>query len=124
MYAIRSYYVRYHDFDIFGTQEGFLEQLTDLLEMNEYEYTGHGRDDGKDAGEHSAIFYKKDRFKLLDSGDFWLSETPDKPGLGWDVTCCNRICSWAKFRDLGTSKEFFFFSVHFDHQGIIARKVV
>ena len=79
-------------------------------------YTGHGREDGKDAGEHSAIFYKKDRFKLIDSGDFWLRENPDEPGLGWDATCCNRICSWGKFRDMETSKEFFFFCVHFDHR--------
>jgi len=114
--------VRFHEFDIFGTQEGFIGQINDLLEMKEFASTGHGRDDGKEAGEHSAIFYKKDRFKLLNSGDFWLSETPDKPGLGWDATCCNRICSWGKFRDLQTSKEFFFFCVHFDHQGVIARK--
>lgn len=113
--------VRFHEFDIYGTQEGFLNQLTDLLEVEGFAYTGHGREDGKDAGEHSAILYKKDRFKLLDSGDFWLRETPDKPGLGWDATCCNRICSWGKFRDLETSKEFFFFCVHFDHQGVVAR---
>ncbi len=114
--------IRFHEFDIFGTQEGFIGQLNDLLEMEEFAYTGHGRDNGKDAGEHSAIFYRKDRFKLLDSGDFWLRETPDNPGRGWDATCCNRICSWGKFRDLETSKEFFFFCVHFDHQGVVARK--
>ncbi|WP_423130032.1 endonuclease/exonuclease/phosphatase family protein [Gaoshiqia sp. Z1-71] len=114
--------IRYHEFDLFGTQEGFIGQLNDLLEMEEFAYTGHGREDGKDAGEHSAIFYRKDRFKLLGSGDFWLSETPDVPGLGWDATCCNRICSWAKFRDLTSSAEFFFFSVHFDHEGVEARK--
>jgi len=114
--------IRFHEFDLFGTQEGFSPQLNDLLEMEEFAYTGHGRDDGKDAGEHSAIFYKKSRFQLLDSGDFWLNETPDKPGLGWDATCCNRICSWAKFKDRETATEFYFFSVHFDHQGVTARK--
>ncbi len=114
--------IRFHEFDIFGTQEGFIEQLNGVLELDEYAYTGHGREDGKDAGEHSAIFYKKDRFKLLDSGDFWLRENPDEPGLGWDATCCNRICSWGKFRDKETSKVFYFFCVHFDHQGVIARK--
>ena len=59
---------------------------------------------------------------MLQSGDFWLSETPDKPSLGWDATCCNRICSWAKFKDQQTNKEFYFFSVHFDHQGVEARR--
>ncbi|MGV8091914.1 MAG: endonuclease/exonuclease/phosphatase family protein [Mangrovibacterium sp.] len=113
--------IRYHEFDLFGTQEGLIGQLNDLAEMDEYAFVGAGRDDGKQAGEHSAIFYRKDRFKLLENGDFWLSETPETPGKGWDATCCNRICSWAKFRDLGSKKDFYFFSVHFDHQGVQAR---
>ena len=114
--------IQYHDFDIVGTQEGFLHQLKDLCEMPEYAYFGAGRDDGKDAGEHSAILYRKDRFKILESGNFWLSETPDQPGKGWDATCCNRICSWVKFKELNTLLEFYFFNVHFDHQGVIARQ--
>jgi endonuclease/exonuclease/phosphatase family metal-dependent hydrolase len=114
--------VLYHDFDIFGTQEGLSRQLTDLCEMPGYAYTGAGRDDGKAAGEHSAIFYKTGRFELLESGNFWLSQTPSTPGKGWDATCCNRICSWAKFKDTHTRKIFYFFNVHFDHQGVIARK--
>lgn len=114
--------IKYHEFDIFGTQEGFIHQLNDISELKEYAFTGSGRGDGKQAGEHSAIFYRKKRFKLLDSGDFWLSEDPDKPGKGWDATCCNRIASWGKFKDLKTKKTFYFFNVHFDHQGIVARR--
>ena len=113
--------VKYHEFDIYGTQEGFLAQLKDLLEVDGFAYTGHGREDGMDKGEHSAIFYKKDRLQLLASGDFWLREDPGKPGLGWDATCCNRICSWGKFKDKETSKIFYFFCAHFDHQGVVAR---
>lgn len=96
--------IRFHDLDIIGTQEGFKHQLDDILELNGYAYVGAGRDDGKDAGEHSAIIYKKDRLELLDNGDFWFSETPDVPGKGWDATCCNRICSWAKFKILNREK--------------------
>jgi endonuclease/exonuclease/phosphatase family metal-dependent hydrolase len=114
--------IRFHEFDLFGTQEALRNQLNDVAELKEFAFIGAGRDDGKEAGEHSAIFYKKDRFKVLQSGNFWLSETPDKPGKGWDATCCNRICSWAKFSDLNTKKEFYFFSVHFDHQGVEARR--
>ena len=77
--------ILYHDFDIFGTQEGFADQLKDLCEMPGYTYTGAGRDDGQNGGEHSAIFYKAGRFKLLESGNFWLSVTPGKPGKGWDA---------------------------------------
>ncbi|MCK7557690.1 endonuclease/exonuclease/phosphatase family protein [Chitinophaga sedimenti] len=115
--------IRFHDFDIFGTQEALKNQLDDVASaLPGYTYYGKGRDDGKDAGEHSAIFFKKDKFKLLDKGDFWLSETPDKPGLGWDATCCNRICSWVRLEDVKTKKSFYFFNVHYDHQGKVARR--
>lgn len=114
--------IRFHEFDIFGVQEALVGQLKDVAELPEFAYYGKGRDDGQEGGEHSAIFYKKDRFKLLKSGDFWLSETPDKPGLGWDAKCCNRICSWAQFEDMNTKKKFYFFNVHFDHQGVEARR--
>lgn len=114
--------IRYHEFDIFGIQEGLIGQVKDIAELTEFAYYGKGRDDGKEGGEHSVIFYKKERFQLLASGDFWLSDTPDVPGKGWDATCCNRICSWVKLRDKVTKKEFFFFNVHFDHQGVQARR--
>jgi endonuclease/exonuclease/phosphatase family metal-dependent hydrolase len=81
-----------------------------------------GRDDGKEAGEHSSIYYKKDFYKLLNSGDFWLSETPNIPGKGWDARCCNRICSWVYLQDVKSRKKFYVFNVHFDHQGVIARR--
>ncbi|MFC4210922.1 endonuclease/exonuclease/phosphatase family protein [Pedobacter lithocola] len=115
--------IRFHQFDVLGVQEGLKNQLDDIsTALPEYARYGKGRDDGKDAGEHSAIYYKKDRFKLIKSGDFWLSETPDVPGKGWDATCCNRICSWVYLEDLTTKKQFYAFNVHFDHQGVIARK--
>lgn len=114
--------INFHDFDIFGTQEAQPHQLEEVLKaLPAYARYGKGRDDGGDQGEHSAIFYKKDKFQLLSSGDFWLSETPDKPGLGWDATCCNRICSWVYLQDKKTKKKFYFFNVHFDHQGKVAR---
>lgn len=114
--------LRFHEFDVFGTQEGLKNQIDDLSKMlPEYAHYGLGRDDGKDAGEHSAIFYRQDKFKLLGKGDFWLSETPDKPGKGWDATCCNRICSWVYLQDLSSGKKFYYFNAHFDHEGKIAR---
>ncbi|KGE14238.1 endonuclease/exonuclease/phosphatase family protein [Sphingobacterium deserti] len=115
--------IRFHDFDILGTQEGFKNQLDDIArKLPEYSRYGKGRDDGKEAGEHSAIFYKKDRFTLLKSGDFWLAENPSKPGLGWDATCCNRICSWVQLNDVRNGKSLYVFNVHFDHQGVVARE--
>lgn len=114
--------LRFHQFDLFGTQEGYRNQLNDIQKsLPEFDYYGAGRDDGKEKGEHSAIFYRRDRFKLLNKGDFWLSETPDQPSLGWDATCCNRICTWVQLQDRKTGKKFYFFNTHFDHQGKIAR---
>ena len=114
--------IRFYDFDILGTQEGLKHQLLHILELPAYACFGAGRDDGKEAGEHSAIFYKKGRFELLDAGNFWFSENPDIPGKGWDAVCCNRICSWVKLRDKKSRKAFAVFNVHYDHEGKTARK--
>ncbi len=113
--------IRFHEFDIFGTQEGLKFQLEDLKRhLGSYDYIGAGRDDGKNAGEHTAIFYRPDKFDLLDNGHFWLSETPDKPGLGWDAVCY-RICTWGKFRHRASGKDFMLLNVHLDHIGKKAR---
>lgn len=114
--------IRFHQYDVFGIQEGFKNQVDDInTALPEYAHYGLGRDDGKEGGEHSSIFYRKDKFKLLNKGDFWLSENPDNPGLGWDATCCNRICTWVQLQDLESGKKFYYFNAHFDHQGKIAR---
>lgn len=120
---IVSNLIRFHDFDVFGIQEGLFNQLEDISKaLPQYARYGAGRDDGKEGGEHSSIYFKKDKFKLLKSGDFWLSETPDVPAKGWDATCCNRICSWVYLENKESRKKFYLFNVHFDHQGVIARK--
>ena len=114
--------IRYHEFDVFGTQEGLPEQIDELARMDEFAHVGVGRDDGKRAGEHSAIFYRKARFEALSQGDFWLSQTPEVPSKGWDARCCNRLASWVQLRDRESQRRFFVFSVHFDHEGELARK--
>lgn len=120
-YPVMAKLIRFHDFEIFGTQEGFKSQLEELkAELPGYDYIGIGRDDGKEEGEHSAIFYRTDFFEVVDHGDFWLSETPDRPGLGWDAVC-NRICTWGKFRHKPSGREFLFFNLHMDHIGKTAR---
>ena len=114
--------IRYHQIDLLGTQEGYAEQLEDLTGSSGYTYVGVGRDDGQRAGEHSAILYRTERFTVLAHGDFWLSPTPEVPGKGWDAKCCNRISSWAKLPERRSGREFFAFAVHFDHEGVIARR--
>ena len=106
--------------DVFGAQEVLYGQLQDMkAALDGYDYIGIGRDDGERAGEHEAVFYKTDKIKLLDHGDFWLSETPEKPGLGWDAVCV-RICTWGKFSM--DEAIFYYFNLHMDHVGVIARR--
>ncbi len=113
--------VRFHDFDIFGTQEGLYHMLEGLRDsLPGYAYIGIGRDDGRKAGEHSAIFYKKSKFRLLAHGDFWLSDTMDRPNKGWDAVL-PRICTWGKFREISTGFVFVMFNLHMDHVGVRAR---
>lgn len=120
-YPIIAQMVQFHGFDIFGTQECFWHQLKDLKSvLPNYNYIGVGRDDGKDKGEHSAIFYRTDKFELIEKGDFWLSETPGVPSKGWDAVL-PRICSWGHFKYKDTGFEFLFFNLHMDHVGKKAR---
>src|SRR5690606_19046133 len=76
---------------------------------------------GKGDLHNAAILYKKDRFELLDSGVFWLSETPEVRSIGWDASD-HRVCNWGKFREKFSGKEFFFFNTHFYWRKEIARK--
>lgn len=108
--------------DVFGVQEAYLDQLQYIeSECPQYAYVGVGRDDGAQGGETMAVFYLKSRFELLDSGTFWLSETPEKVSRGWDGAC-NRTTTWVELRDKTTGREFFYFNTHLDHMGKVARE--
>ena len=61
-------------------------------------------------------------FELQATGDFWLSPTPAVPGKGWDARCCNRLSTWARLRHKASGRAFVVFSVHFDHEGVQARR--
>lgn len=112
--------VRFHDADILCVQEALPLQVDELLENTNYAMEGVGRDDGKRAGEFSAIYFDKSRFVKKDGGTFWLSETPEKPSKGWDAAL-NRVCSWVRLFDKKNKKEFLVFNTHYDHIGVQAR---
>jgi endonuclease/exonuclease/phosphatase family metal-dependent hydrolase len=113
--------IDFHAFDIVGVQEALAGQV-DFLAGGRFDYVGVGRDDGKRAGEFSALYYDRKRFKKNESGTFWLSETPDVPSKGWDAAL-NRICSWAHLSDRESGdRDFYVFNTHFDHRGIVARE--
>lgn len=116
--------IRYHGWDVFGTQEGLPDQIADLETLPGFERVGVGRDDGAGRGEHAALFIRRTRFEVLRQGTFWLSETPDKPSKGWDGRCCHRIATWVALRDrlAPEAPPFYVFNTHFDHEGVVARR--
>jgi endonuclease/exonuclease/phosphatase family metal-dependent hydrolase len=116
-------YIKRNHIDVIGMQEVLHTQLEDLLQrLPEYDYVGVGRTDGATKGEYSPVFFLKERFEVLEKGNFWLSETPDVPGsVGWDAAL-ERIASYAKLRDKATGKVFMAVNTHFDHVGVKARR--
>jgi endonuclease/exonuclease/phosphatase family metal-dependent hydrolase len=112
--------VAFYEPDILGIQEALPHQVTEITGLlPNYNYVGIGRE-GIGKGESSNIFFKKDRFKVLEENTFWLSETPDKISKGWDAAL-NRICTYALFKDNKTKQVFWVFNTHLDHIGELAR---
>lgn len=108
--------------DVMGVQEMLPDQQKYLRkELRDYSMVGVGRDDGRSEGECMGIFYKKNRFSLLDSGTFWLSQTPEIASLGWDAAC-KRTVTYVQLKDNQSGKTFYYFNTHLDHVGMIARQ--
>jgi endonuclease/exonuclease/phosphatase family metal-dependent hydrolase len=106
-------------------QEALHGQLKDLLyglnrTENEWAYIGVGRDDGKEGGEYSPIFYRPAIWQLLRFKTLWLSETPEQPSRGWDAAC-TRILTVGIFRHRLSKKELCVMSTHLDHEGSRSR---
>jgi len=116
--------IKAFDPDLLGTQETLGFQRDYLAEkLARYEVLGVGRDDGREAGEMTALYFKRSRFEKLEGGHFWLSETPDQPGSkSWD-TSLTRMVTWVRLRDRRQPKAnpVAFFNTHFDHRGVQAR---
>ncbi len=111
--------------DVVGTQEVLHNQLEDLDKRigSTYAHVGVGREDGKQKGEYAALWFNRNRFDLLDSGNFWLSENPELAGSkGWDGAC-ERIATWAILRDRKSDTELLVMNTHLDHVGPMARKL-
>ncbi len=107
--------------DSLGVQEAD-KWWTDSLEeaLPQYARVGTYRDDGISLGESCSIFYLKDKFELVDSGDFWLSETPDTPSKGWDGGC-SRVVTYAILKNKTTNFVYAHFNTHFDNVGAVAK---
>jgi endonuclease/exonuclease/phosphatase family metal-dependent hydrolase len=110
------------DCDVMGLQEATAIQIDSLISrLPQYRYVGVASRDGKKSGNFSPIFYKPERVNLIKSNTFWLSETPNKPSMGWDANS-KRICTWALFQDKLSNQFFAVFNTHLDHIGENAPK--
>ncbi len=114
--------IRANRFDIVGVQEPWKKQIDLMLRGTNYRYIGGGRDDFKDKGEHSAIVYDSERFEVLDSGTFGLSEQPETPGVCSWGSGCPRIATWGLFLDRRSGRRFLFYNTHLDHASDPARQ--
>lgn len=115
--------IRFHDADVVGVQEALHGMLVDLdTLLPEYSRVGVGRKDGVNAGEFSAILYKKSRVEMIENKTFWLSTNPEAVGVkAWDAAL-ERIATWGRFRDRATGCTYLHLNTHYDHVGETARQ--
>jgi endonuclease/exonuclease/phosphatase family metal-dependent hydrolase len=115
--------IRDYDPALLGVQEALRFQLDEIeAALTQFAEVGVGRDDGVEAGEYSAILYDRRRLDLLDSGTFWLSDTPEVPGSKSWGNNITRIVTWARFRDRSTGHTFYHYNTHWDHESQPARE--
>ena len=108
--------------DIIGLQEALHSQIEQIVEaMPVYAFVGVGRDDGRTAGEYSAILYRRERLRVLESGTFWFSNTPSRPASTSWGNRIPRICTWARFADAG-GRRFHVYNAHLDHESQPSRE--
>jgi len=113
--------IAFYSPDILGIQEGLRHQVKYIdSTFSNFNFVGIGRDDGKEKGEYSAIFFNKNNLEIVKDSSFWLSETPNKISVGWDASM-ERICTYALFKDKLSNQQFWVFNTHFDHIGNLAR---
>lgn len=115
--------VKQLDLDVFGLQEVCPDQAQYLREnLSEFAFVGEHRESDRTSGEASPVCYRKSRFEELRRGTFWLSETPDAPGLrGWGAAC-PRVCSYLVLREKTSGRVFCFANTHTDHVSELARE--
>ena len=70
--------------------------------------------------EGCPIFYRTDKFEKIDSGSFWLSETPEVMSKDWGSEHY-RICVYLRLRETESGREFLVFNTHLDNTSDLAR---
>lgn len=115
--------LRDHQPDVVGLQEAWKIQIDEIQKaLPEYGLIGRSRQKEADVGEWCPVLYLKAKYEVLESGTFWLSDTPEKEGsMNWGNKI-PRICTWARLNDKKSGQSFFVYNTHFDHQSQASRE--
>lgn len=110
--------------DLLAVQEAYANQAADIAtHLSGHDWYAIGRDDGKAAGEHCAIYWNRNRFDAIAKGTFWLSEQANEPGSLYPGAACTRIASWVRLKDhTHSNREILFVNTHWDHVSEKARR--
>jgi endonuclease/exonuclease/phosphatase family metal-dependent hydrolase len=108
--------------DLLGMQEVLAHQY-DYLDsvLTDYNSVGVGRTDGAKAGEMNPVFFRKERFELIRTKTFWLSDTPEVAGSKAWGSSLPRIVTWIELSEKTTHEHIYFFNTHFAHDSDSAR---
>jgi endonuclease/exonuclease/phosphatase family metal-dependent hydrolase len=108
---------------VLGLQEALRFQLDEIRrELPQYGEVGAGRDDGRERGEYSAILFDSGGLAVVDSGTFWLSDTPATPGSMTWGNRFPRVVTWARFRHRNSGRTFYVYNTHWDHESQPSRE--
>ena len=115
--------------DIFCLQEVIYDSY-DYFRQKAAKYTSFGfvgpEMDPYSEGYHligkNVIFFRKDRFELVGSGCYWLSDEPPIGGsMSWGTNRA-RHCNWVRLRDRKTGRDLRILDTHLDHKSDSARR--
>lgn len=106
--------IKRHQPDLLGIQEAYYSQYADMKNLL-FDYSSFGPIEGRQGAESVAVFYRKNQLTCLDSGTFWLSETPDIQSTGWDADL-RRTVTWGAFHIKSNGQQVYLFVTHFDHK--------
>jgi endonuclease/exonuclease/phosphatase family metal-dependent hydrolase len=108
--------------DLLGMQEVLPPQYEYLDSvLTDYSSVGVGRTDGAKEGEMNPVFFRKDRFELIRTRTFWLSDSCEVAGSRAWGTDLPRIVTWTELSEKTTHEHFYFFNTHFAHDSDSAR---
>ena len=108
--------------DVFGLQEAMPDQEAYFREQLAPDYDGVAVSRNPERPDEACpVFFRTDRFELLRTNTFWLSETPDVPSKGWDAMF-NRVVTYVHLRDKQSGQIYLVFNTHLDHVGVVARE--